>query len=50
MSRPGSLGKPVEMGAVWSDPVPAGRRRTVLPVSWAGFCLHAGHFMVDPDR
>jgi penicillin-binding protein 2 len=39
-------GKPVEMGAVWSDPAPPGRRRSGAP--WQGSVLHAGHFMVDP--
>jgi penicillin-binding protein 2 len=35
-----SLGKPVEMGAVWSEP--DGRKHSHASV------LHAGHFMVDP--
>ena len=44
-----SLGKPVEMGAVWSDPVPAGRRRHgAASLPGQDSVLHAGHFMVDP--
>jgi len=35
--------KPVEVGAVWSTPAPAGRRH-----SGGDSVLHAGHFMVDP--
>jgi penicillin-binding protein 2 len=41
-----SLNKPVEMGAVWSVPAPAGRKRSGAP--WQNSVLHAGHFMVDP--
>ncbi|MGA2671666.1 MAG: penicillin-binding protein 2 [Terracidiphilus sp.] len=38
--------KPVEVGAVWSEPKPAGRRHG----GGAGqeYVLHAGHFMVNP--
>jgi penicillin-binding protein 2 len=39
-----SLGKPVEMGAVWS--VPDGRKHS--NASGRASVLHAGHFMVDP--
>jgi len=41
-----SLGKPVEMGAVWSEPAPGGRKHTSAPGQES--ILHAGHFMVDP--
>jgi penicillin-binding protein 2 len=41
-----SLGKPVEMGAVWSEPAPAGHKRSAA--SRQDSILHAGHFMVDP--
>ena len=41
-----SLGKPVEMGAVWSEPAPGGRHRHGAPGEDS--VLHAGHFMVDP--
>jgi penicillin-binding protein 2 len=41
-----SLGRPVEMGAVWSDPAPAGPNRSNVPEKQS--VLHAGHFMVDP--
>jgi penicillin-binding protein 2 len=41
-----SLDKPVEMGAVWSEPAPAGRKRSGAHGQDA--VLHAGHFMVDP--
>ena len=42
-----SLGKPVEVGAVWSEPAPAGRKHTGgLPGQDS--VLHAGHFMIDP--
>jgi penicillin-binding protein 2 len=37
------LSKPVEMGAVWSEPAPAGRKRSA-----GASVLHAGHFMVNP--
>ncbi len=41
------LGKPVEVGAVWSEPAPAGRKRADgLPAQDS--VLHAGHFLVDP--
>ena len=46
-----SLGKPVEMGAVWSEPVPGGHHRHGAPGHGApgeDSVLHAGHFMVDP--
>jgi penicillin-binding protein 2 len=44
-----NLGKPVEMGAVWSDPAPAGRRRSgTASLPGQDSVLHAGHFMVDP--
>jgi penicillin-binding protein 2 len=39
-----SLGGPVEMGAVWSEP--DGRKRS--NASGYASVLHAGHFMVDP--
>jgi penicillin-binding protein 2 len=42
-------GKPVEVGAVWSEPAPQGRKRSgagSLPGSDS--VLHAGHFMVYP--
>jgi penicillin-binding protein 2 len=42
------LGKQVEMGAVWSDPAPAGGRRSgAAGLPGQDFVLHAGHFMVD---
>jgi len=41
-----SLGKPVEMGAVWSEPAPGGHHRHGAPGEDS--VLHAGHFMVDP--
>jgi penicillin-binding protein 2 len=41
-----SLGKPVEMGAVWSDPAPAGHKRSNAPEQQS--VLHAGHFLIDP--
>ncbi len=42
-----SLGKPVEMGAVWSEPAPPGRQRS--NASGQQSVLHAGHFMIDPS-
>ena len=53
-----SLSKPVEMGAVWSEPVPqqAEGKRPSSPgqggmnLSGMNFALHAGHFMVNPVR
>jgi penicillin-binding protein 2 len=41
-----NLGKPVEMGAVWTEPAPAGHHRHGAPGEDS--VLHAGHFMVDP--
>jgi len=38
--------KPVEMGAIWSEPAPAGRKRS--SVSQQDAAIHAGHFMIDP--
>jgi penicillin-binding protein 2 len=40
------LGKPVEMGAIWSEPAPGGHHRHGAPGEDS--VLHAGHFMVDP--
>jgi penicillin-binding protein 2 len=40
------LDKPVEMGAVWSEPAPPGHHRR--GASSEDSVLHAGHFMVDP--
>jgi penicillin-binding protein 2 len=37
------MNKPVEVGAVWSEPAPVGRKH-----SGRDSVLHAGHFMVDP--
>jgi penicillin-binding protein 2 len=41
-----SLDKPVEVGAIWSEPAPAGHHRHGAPGE--NSVLHAGHFMVDP--
>ena len=41
-----TLDKPVEVGAVWSEPAPSGRKRSAA--SRQDSILHAGHFMVDP--
>ena len=41
-----SLPKPVEVGAVWSEPAPAGRKRSGAPRQDS--VLHAGHFTVNP--
>jgi penicillin-binding protein 2 len=41
-----ALDKPVEVGAVWSEPAPAGHKRSAA--SRQDSILHAGHFMVDP--
>jgi penicillin-binding protein 2 len=44
-----SLGKPVEMGAVWSDRAPTGRKRPgAAGLPGQDSVLHAGHFMVNP--
>jgi penicillin-binding protein 2 len=37
------LSKPVEVGAVWSEPAPVGRKH-----SGGDSVLHAGHFLIDP--
>jgi penicillin-binding protein 2 len=41
-----NLEKPVEVGAIWSEPAPAGHHRHGAPGEDS--VLHAGHFMVDP--
>jgi penicillin-binding protein 2 len=41
------LGKPVEVGAVWSEPAPAGGQRAGGHPRQESV-LHAGHFFVDP--
>jgi len=41
-----SIGKPVEMGAVWTTPAPAGRKHP--DGSEQISVLHTGRFMVDP--
>jgi penicillin-binding protein 2 len=41
-----SLSKPVEMGAIWSEPAPGGHHRH--GARGEDSVLHAGHFMVDP--
>ena len=53
-----SLSKPVEMGAVWSEPVPqqaegkrsSSARQGGMNLAGMNFALHAGHFMVNPVR
>jgi penicillin-binding protein 2 len=40
------MSKPVEVGAVWSTPAPAGRKRGGQPGQES--VLHAGHFLIDP--
>jgi penicillin-binding protein 2 len=42
--------KPVEVGAVWSNPAPAGRKKAALRSPMEASDLHAGHFFVDPPR
>jgi penicillin-binding protein 2 len=41
-----AVSKPVEVGAIWSDPVPAGRRHSGAPAQDS--VLHAGHYTVFP--
>jgi penicillin-binding protein 2 len=41
-----SLNKPVEVGAIWSEPAPQGRRRSGSPRQDS--VLHAGHFVINP--
>ena len=41
-----ALAKPVEVGAVWSEPAPAGRKAS--DAARQASVLHAGHFFVDP--
>jgi penicillin-binding protein 2 len=43
-----SVSKPVEVGAIWSDPPPAGPKGH--PASDQADVLHAGHFLVDPNH
>jgi penicillin-binding protein 2 len=41
--------KPVEVGAIWSEPAPAGRKQSGAgSLPGRDSVLHAGHFMVDP--
>ena len=52
MERAGT-DKPVEVGAVWSDPEPAGPTRAGRRGKEAArqdSTLHAGHFFVDPKK
>jgi penicillin-binding protein 2 len=39
-------GKPVEVGAIWSEPAPSGSR--IAGISGQDAVLHVGHFTVDP--
>jgi penicillin-binding protein 2 len=49
LTNQASLGKPVEVGAIWSDPAPAGSKRSgTASLPGQDSVLHAGHFMVDP--
>jgi hypothetical protein len=41
--------KPVEVGAVWSGPMPVNRKSLPGPVGM-NFALHAGHFTVNPNQ
>jgi len=41
-------GKPVEMGAVWSNPAPPKHHRTGLPGEDSE--LHTGHFLIDTGK
>ncbi|MGP8269621.1 MAG: penicillin-binding protein 2 [Terracidiphilus sp.] len=41
-----STSKPVEVGAVWSEPAPTQNRHAATPQQAS--VLHAGHFFVDP--
>ena len=43
-----SLEKPVEMGAIWTESAPAGRKISVSPGQDS--VLRAGHFTVDPAK
>jgi penicillin-binding protein 2 len=52
MERAGT-DKPVEVGAVWSDPEPPGPNRPVgagREAAWQDSTLHGGHFFVDPKK
>jgi penicillin-binding protein 2 len=42
-----ALGKPVEVGAVWTEPMSAGHKRAGGLLGQESV-LHAGHFMIDP--
>ena len=43
-----SVSKPVEVGAIWSDPPPVDRKRH--PAADQAEVLHGGHFFVDPGQ
>jgi penicillin-binding protein 2 len=45
-----AVDKPVEVGAVWSDPAPAGRKKSTARSPMEASVMHAGHFFLDPPR
>ncbi len=45
-----TVNKPVEVGAVWSEPRPAGHHAGKRDEASDDGALHAGHFMLDPDK
>jgi hypothetical protein len=44
-----AVDKPVEVGAVWSDPAPFGRKKSARS-PMAASVMHAGHYFIDPPR
>jgi penicillin-binding protein 2 len=45
-----AVDKPVEVGAVWSDPAPAGRNKSAARSLMAASVMHGGHFFIDPPK
>jgi len=48
---PAAAEKPIEVGAVWSDPAPPGHHKSAAARSpMAASVMHAGHFFIDPPK
>jgi penicillin-binding protein 2 len=45
-----AVDKPVEVGAVWSDPAPVGHKKSAARPPIEASVMHAGHFFIDPPR
>jgi penicillin-binding protein 2 len=45
-----AVDKPVEVGAVWSDPAPVGRKKSAARSPMEASVMHAGHYFIDLPR